>query len=442
MRFLSCLLASALAAFADDAATLKWISEEHGKLLMAARNDGLMEEAYGEVSMEMRASVWASPKTKSASGAGRIWITHWDDTLHRKYLAFAEKRKKMRTAAAAKFVAIGNEVKAAGDAEKAALAWRMALRYDAASREAHERLGEVLVDKQGWYPKEEAEKRKKGLLPVGNDWVPAKEAAARHLKWAEPWVVAGEHFEVSSNHSLDGANNVLARAEEMYHALTRELSEPGAAPAAPETGGLMKIYYFASRADLDEHDRTAHGDRPGLKTAPGFFSNEDKISHFFPLPTNALNSLEDVVRHEGAHQVAYWIWTAAGAPPTLPHFWAWEGFATYFESVELKDGKVLVGSPDHLRVRQFRTDFASGKHVPLAEFVTLDQRGVSGKYPQCAALANFFMNAGDGKHREKFVAYLKVVHEAQARADTFESAFGKKPADFQAEWEAWVRGLK
>ncbi|MEK7466075.1 MAG: DUF1570 domain-containing protein [Planctomycetota bacterium] len=442
MKIFACLLVTAVAVSADETATLKWISDEHGKLLMAARSDGLVEEAQNEMEMDSRARVWADPTKKTISGSGRIWITHWDDALHRKYLSFSEKRKTMRKAAAAKFVALGNEIKAAGDADKAALAWRTALKYDPASKEAHERLGEVLVEKQGWFPKEEAEKRKKGLLPVGADWVTAKEAEARHSKWAEPWVVKGDHFEVSSNHSLDGAKNVLARAEEMYHALTRELSEPGGPPLTPDTKGLMKIYYFASRADLDEHDRTAHGDRPGLKTAPGFFSNEDKVSHFFPLPANALNTLEDVVRHEGAHQVAYWIWTASGQPPALPHFWEWEGFATYFESVETKDGKVLVGNPNHLRVKTFRTEFAAGKHVPLAEFVTLDQRGVSGKYPQCAALASFFMNAGDGKHREKFLAYLKVIHEAQARADTFDGAFGKKPADFQAEWEAWLKGLK
>ena len=297
MKILACLLAATLAASADEAATLKWLSEEHGKLQMAARNERLVEEAFIEVDMDMRAGLWAEPNTKTAPGSGRIWITHWDDSLHRKYLAFAEKRKEMRKTAAAKFVALGNEVKAAGDAEKAALAWRMALKYDAASKEAHERLGEVLVEKQGWYPREEAEKRKKGLLPVGNDWVPAKEAAARHSKWAEAWVVAGEHFEVTSNHSLDGAKNVLARAEEMFHALTRELSEPGAMPVAPDTKGLMKIYYFAARADLDEHNRTAHGDRPGAQERARVFQQRGQDQ---PLFSSAAQRAELARRHRAA----------------------------------------------------------------------------------------------------------------------------------------------
>ncbi|MBI2921301.1 MAG: DUF1570 domain-containing protein [Planctomycetes bacterium] len=432
------LLAAGVSA--DESGTQKWLTDEHMKLLGAARKDGLLEEALEEVRIESRVKCWSDPAAKVAADvAGRPWITRWDDAQHRKYLAFAEKRKAMRKAAAAKIVALGNEKKTAGDAALAARAWRWALTYDPENKEAHEKLGEALVEKQGWFPKEEAEKRRKGLLPIGTEWLPAKQVEARRAKWAEAWVVAGEHFEVTSNHSLAGAQDVLARVEEMYRAVVRELhglAEP------PATEGLMKIYYFASRADLDEHDRTAHGDRPGLKQAPGFFSNEDRIGHFFPLPANALNSLQDIVRHEGAHQVAYWLWKAQGQPPSRPHFWAWEGFATYFESVEVRDGKVLVGSPNHLRVKQFREEFAAGKHVPLAEFVTLDQRGVSGKYGQCAALTNFFMNAGDGKHREKFVAYVKVIHEARAEAGTFETAFGKKPAEFQAEWEAWVRALK
>lgn len=428
------------ASLADEPATLKWLTDEHLKLIGLARKDGLLDEALEETTLEAKVKSWADPAARTVADiAGRPWITAWDDARHRKYLAFAEKRKAMRKAAAAKIVALGNEKKTAGDAELAARAWRWALRYDPESKEAHEKLGEAFVDKQGWFPKEEADRRKKGLLPIGAEWLPAKQVEARRAKWAEAWVVAGEHFEVTSNHSLAGAQDVLARAEEMYRAVVRELhglAEP------PVTEGLMKIYYFASRADLDEHDRTAHGDRPGLKQAPGFFSNEDRIGHFFPLPPGALNSLQDIVRHEGAHQVAYWIWKAQGQPPSRPHFWAWEGFATYFESVEVRDGKVLVGSPNHLRVKQFREEFAAGKHVPLAEFVTLDQRGVSGKYPQCAALTNFFMNAGEGKYREPFVAYVKVIHEARAEAGTFETAFGKKPAEFQAEWEAWVRALK
>jgi hypothetical protein len=422
---------------ADEAATLKWVQEEHLKLVGAARADGLFEEARDEIGMSSRAKAWADPSTKVAAGvAGRLWMTRWDDAMHRKYLAFVEKRRTMRKAAASKFVTLGIEIQK-NDPAKAELAWKMALVYDDDNRQAHERLGEALVDKQGWFTKDEAEKRKKGLLPIGNDWLPAKEVEARRSKWAEAWVVRGEHFEVTSNHSLAGAQHVLARAEEMYHAMMRELD--GLAEA-PQHAGPMKIYYFAARADLDEHNRTAHGDRPALKQAPGFFSNEDQVAHFFPVPSNATTTLEDVVRHEGAHQVSYFLWKAADSPQRRPHFWVWEGWGTYFESVQNRDGKIVIGNAHHARVKEAREKAAT--LLPLEDFVKLDQAGVAGKYPQCAALALFFMNADDGKYREKFVEYVRIVHEARAEAATFETVFGRRPKDFQAEWTTWLRDLR
>ncbi len=135
-------------------------------------------------------------------------------------------------------------------------------------------------------------------------------------------------------------------------------------------------------------------------------------------------------------------WRSQGNPTARPHFWAWEGIATFFESLVVRDGKVLVGGSDHARTKRFRADYAAGTHLPLADFVLLDQAGVSGRYPQCAALASFFMTADRAAHREKFLAYLKVVHAGTAVPDTFEACFGRKPADLQAAWDAWVRDLR
>ncbi|MEK7466074.1 MAG: hypothetical protein AAB074_01555 [Planctomycetota bacterium] len=439
MRTCAWLMVAALAASADETTTMKWLADEHAKLGAAAKKDGLAEESVAAFTTALRAMSDHAEAGRGLKEGRRPWVLKWDDATHAKYLAFEKGRQVVARESAARLVTLGDERKAAGSAKRAEAAWRWALEQDPECQAAHDRLGEVLVEKDGWYPREEAEKRKQGLLPVGAEWVPAKDAEARHSKWAEAWVEKGAHFEVTSNVSRDVARSVLARAEDVYRAVTRDLHgliEP------PKTDGLMKLSCFATRADFNDHIKAAHGDREELRALSGYFSADDKMAHFLPTPNTATGGLDDDVRREATHQILSWVWKPKGNPEAHVGYWAWVGIALFFESVETRDGKLLTGSPDHVRVRQFRRDFVEGKHVVLAKFTGFAAREIADKPSQCAALANFFMTSGRARYREQFIAYAKAVHEGVAEFGTFQQCFRKEAKDLQAEWEAWVDGLK
>lgn len=439
MRTMALLFAASLACCADESASMKWLADEHAKLGAAAKKDGLAEEAVAAFTTALKAIPDHAEAGRGLKEGRRPWVLKWDDATHAKYLAYEKGRMVVAKEAAARLVAVGDERKAAGSAKKAESAWRWALELDPDCVAAHERLGEALVEKEGWYPKEEAEKRKQGLLPVGGEWVSAKDAEARHAKWPEAWVEKGAHFEVTCNVSRDGARAVLARAEETWRAVTREL---GTLIDPPKPDGLMKVSYFASRADLDEHIKAAHGGREDLKALTGFFSADDRMSHFIPNPVTAAGGLDDDVRREAARQILSYAWKPKGNPEGHVGYWAWIGLPMYFESVETRDGKVLVGNPDHVRVRTFRKEFVMGKCVTLEKLAGGNFRDVADKPTQCAAFANFLMTKDRGKYRDQFIAYARAVHEGVAEYATFKTCFRKEPKEMQAEWDAWIDGLK
>lgn len=427
------LLSLPLAAGTPETA----IAEEHAKLAAEAEKQGLREEAASEA----RAALRLAPEHAAAKALlekiGPVQVIDWPDALHARYVAWSRKRATHSVGAAKKLATAGAEAQKAGNAEEGKRLLELALAEDPECAAARKALGFEKAD-VGWVTKEEAEKRKKGLLPVGAEWLPAKEATARRAKWPEAWEVRSAHFLVRTNTSEKEGAAMAARAEELIVALRRELegeTEPLPSPAKP-----WEIHSYASRADLDAHIDSVHAGKPFLKQMGGFFSPQDQVSHFCPPKENQISTLEDIVRHETTHHLLSDFWQAS-APQFKPGYWAWEGVACYFETIEVKDGKILTGRRSHARLVMAKDDLAKGKFRALEELAVADQNKLGSMYEQSAALAHFFMHSESGKKRARFVEYLKTIGKGAGDAGTWEKCFGKKPADMQAEFEAYVKGL-
>ena len=105
----------------------------------------------------------------------------------------------------------------------------------------------------------------------------------------------------------------------------------------------------------------AHANRPYLRTWPGFFLADDKLCHICPMAPHVISTIQDTVRHEGCHEVTYFMIPAIGDYKEKPCCWVIEGLAAYFETVEVRDGKFLVGNPASTRIRTAREEMAAGK---------------------------------------------------------------------------------
>ena len=85
---------------------------------------------------------------------------------------------------------------------------------------------------------------------------------------------------------------------------------------------------------------------------------------------------------------------------------------------------------------------AKGKGLKLGELFALTQRDMGDHYDQAAGVAHFFMHAGAGEFRERFLNYIRIVHRGEAEAGTFESVFGQPPEDFDTPYRDYIKGLK
>lgn len=415
-----------------------YLVAEHRKLVDKCIADDLSEEARAECADLLRADPNDDFAKNLLGGGGRLWALQWDDARHAKYTDYRELRRILAYEASSRFLALGLAKKKLGDAAGAKAAFLRALDYDADFADAREQLGEARVEGQGWFPKAEAEKRAQGLLPFDGKWLPAADVAQKRRRWGDAWEAAGAHFVVRSNHSLEAARKVLGWAEDLHAVLVRETA-PVLRP--PRDQKPLPVYLFATKDDFDTHVRDHHpgGVSPGVI---GFYSNEDRAAHFWYREEGGASPLSDIVHHECTHQVLD-AWIPWKNDPTLqPGFWIYEGIARWFESVENRDGKLLVGNPKHPPFQAARAMVVKGSAVPLATLTRMQQVEMANHYEEAAGATLFFMNAGDALYREKFLKYCAAVLAGEGNGGSFRKAFGEAPEEFETAWREYLRGLK
>ncbi len=155
-----------------------------------------------------------------------------------------------------------------------------------------------------------------------------------------------------------------------------------------------------------------------------------------------------VLQHEGFHQFA---WTHLG--PALPT-WANEGLAQYFEDAPLVNGRLVVGTTDGGRLSRVRTALEDHKTLPLGTLFGMsglqwgealhndaDHSGLV--YAQSWSVVYFLIHGEDGRYRDAFNRYLRLINSGRAAESAFREAFGTRdPAGMQQRWAAYVRGLE
>jgi hypothetical protein len=432
------LLAATLPLHAEDNPALRRAAAEvHTGLARECEDAGLVEESIREWQAVL-ANDAGNPEAKDAlRRAKKPFVVEWPDELHRKFVAYSRRRAKLTADLAKRWTDYGAERDAAGDRDGAWMAFQQALGYDPDFKEARARLGEKKFDGD-WMPEWDAKRREQGLMELGGKWLPMDEVKERRSKWAEAWEVQGAHFHVRCNRTILTARSVLARAEEAYAAFHREILGVVDPPPAQKK---LRVYDFATREDMDAHVKEEHQGEPPRDVA-GWYTFGEDIAHFGPVGERGLLSRDDIVRHECVHQIAAHAIPMKGWLNARPGFWAWEGVASYFESVEVRNGKILAGDPSHPRCALGIDEVEQARTVGIADFVARDQKGLGKLYQQATVMVHYFLNGEGGKHREKFIAYFKVVASGLCEKDTFETCFGEAPEAFEERWKAYARRIK
>ena len=185
---------------------------------------------------------------------------------------------------------------------------------------------------------------------------------------------------------------------------------------------------------------------PRIAISDGLYWQPTRTIWCYAAPTLPAS---DTVRHEAAHQLFAEsrpdILRMRSEPGRRSGFWAVEAAALYAESIAEAPFGWTLGGRDRGRAPAARRQLVEDAfYVPLAELTALGRDEFQSDprlpqlYDQCGGLADFFMNAHDGRYREPFVEYLVRVYSGTAKTDSLFRLCGRDAPDLDAEYRTFV----
>ena len=312
--------------------------------------------------------------------------------------------------------------------------------------------GLVEHDKFGWLPKEHVAKYEEGLRPSGTRWISAAEED--RIKGASinaGWKIETEHYEITTNHSLEAGVECGRRLEELhtvwrqlfteYWFTSAELKRRFAGQASTMAVPRHKVVLFRNREQYVAH---LERDEPAIKVSLGYYAEKPRTAYFYAGDDGTLATWF----HEATHQLFHERQRKGVRPAGMDdNFWVVEGIATYMESLRKGDGYCTVGGPGAYRLQFARyRALTEGYDVPLAKLVTLGRDDVKGMgadlpklYSLAAGLSQFFMDADNGKLRDAFVNYLDDVYRDKATATTLATLVGQPYQAIDQQYGEFLR---
>ena len=203
---------------------------------------------------------------------------------------------------------------------------------------------------------------------------------------------------------------------------------------------LNRVVMFADRAEYNEYLRAR---QPRIEITLGFYDFGDRTCYFFAGDETSVSTQI----HEATHQLFQEVQTPV-APNLLltNNFWAVEGVAMYMESMQWVGPAVSVGGVTANRLQYARFRALQEKfHVPLMQLVRLgrtelqqDER-IRRIYSEAAGLSYFLMDAEDGRYREAFVKFLRLLYQNRTGSTTLSETAGQSLAQLDRDYLRWLR---
>ncbi len=324
--------------------------------------------------------------------------------------------------------------------------------------EAAKRLdrGEEFDPEFGWMTKIKLSRYRDGERYLRGRWLKAADDDAKLREVKHGRQFDADHWEIVST-APPKVTGELASSLEVARLVWRQVF--GAFTAEPadlekQLGGRGRVTPQTTHSAIlcgsrRQYVAELHQLEPRIAIADGLYWQPTATVWFFADPAVPPAA---TVRHEGFHQLF-----AESRPDFLKlkadpggrsGFWAVEAAALYAESIVETPFGWSVGGRDAGRSPAARNLLANNTfYLPLADLTTLSRDDFQSSdrladlYDQCGGLADFFMNAHDGRYREAFVKYLTRVYSGTAAPDTLPRLCRRSHAELDAEYRAYIQVL-
>ena len=329
--------------------------------------------------------------------------------------------------------------------------------------------GKTWHAKYGWIAAADVPRYESGERLVGDRWTSEAVDAARHADMRNGWQVRSDHFQVTTNHSLEAAAELAARLERLhqawrqlfagYYLSEREVAQLFAGDR--NSRALARPFRVFYHRDRGQYTNALRRRQPRIAETLGIYFDTNREAHFFAGEAAAGGSPTDsptagpavaTLYHEGVHQLFQESKPTAKRIGDTANFWVIEGVATYFETLaEHPDPNAglyfTVGETTSGRLPAARERLKDGYYVPLAELTRLGKSDVQRHaeiaklYSQSSGLVAFLMNSEQGRYREPLVRYLQAVYSGRDHDDTLANECGASYEELDAAYRRYLESL-
>lgn len=297
------------------------------------------------------------------------------------------------------------------------------------------RAGKVEHPDFGWLPASHVKRYEEGERYFRGTWVTAAKEAEIRRDFHHAWNVRTEHFNISTNVSLE-QGVMLGKKLEIFHdyfkqtftlfynspAQLRRLFDQNAGRAKNRTQ-LYEVHFFREKK---EYVDALVSRIPQIAMTNGLYQLTDRTSYFYFDPEA---NLDATLFHEATHQLMYESHLRARDVGELAHFWIIEGIACYMESFRVEEdpeGELIydVGDPRFVRFywaryRLLEEDYYSPlstfSRLGMVPFQTGSQQELQRRYSQASGLSHFFMHYDDGKYRNALMLHMAQLYHSDPR---------------------------
>lgn len=308
----------------------------------------------------------------------------------------------------------------------------------------------------GWIDPADLPRYEAGKRRYRRRWVSADVDTQQHATLEQGWQVRTDHFNVTTNHSLQAGVELAAKLEQLYQVWYQlfadfaldegELRDRFELHRVPGVRSRpFQVVFHRSQA---EYNQALLRRQPRIAETVGIYFDRQREAHFF---YNDNATAEATLYHESVHQLFQESDRARRDPGSNDNFWAIEGVACWFESLERQmtdagDLFFTVGTPGAGRLPAARRRLLmDGYRVPLAELVALGKRDLQGRedlgplYSQMAGLASYLM--ADPERQAAMVRYLRKIYAGQGEPATLAMLTGQTYAELDASYREYLEQL-
>jgi len=265
-----------------------------------------------------------------------------------------------------------------------------------------------------------------------------------------------ERFILISDADDESTVDILAGNMEAVFGILHEQFDPHIEPLPARL--KVVVYLFRSRNSLRRLQEELGGRLPGagFYHSPGLLAFHQEVRYF--------DELLHTMLHEAFHAFSDTYLTGPGSD--LPR-WAEEGMAEYYGNSKIERGTLIPGAVDrgryaisHARrgpvrlqslttwnLEEARSALRKGEAPGIAELMEASADTFYGERAQhyygFSWLLTHFLQHGreDWESAQSFARMLLYLAEGYPSRDALEAVFQTTPAEIQAEFERYVRGL-